>query len=93
MFTGNMKMLRTEDRAIAPEVCFMNSSTLRQLWTLIGETQASTLLKFGDAELVQQLLRQLQNKIIMSGEEVNIMNNYLNTKVSLIRDLAQAGLV
>ena len=69
----------------------MNSSTLRQLWALIEETQTSTLLKFGDAELVQQLLRRLQSKITMSGEEVNTMNNYLNSKVSLIRDLAQSG--
>ena len=69
----------------------MKSSTLRQLWALIEETQTSALLKFGDAELVQQLLRRLQSKITMSGEEVNIMNNYLNSKVSLIRDLAQNG--
>ena len=70
----------------------MKSSTLRQLWALIEETQTSALLKFGDAELVQQLLRRLQSKITMSGEEVNTMNNYLNSKVSLIRDLAQSGL-
>ncbi|MDJ0615503.1 MAG: hypothetical protein QNJ63_01950 [Calothrix sp. MO_192.B10] len=71
----------------------MNSSTLRQLWSLIEETQNSTLLKFGDAELVQQLLGQLQNKTLLSGEEVSTMNSYLNSKISLIRDLAQAGLV
>ena len=69
----------------------MNSSTLRQLWALVEETHNTTLLKFGDAELVQQLLGQLQNKMILSGEELNTMNTYLNSKVSLIRDLAQAG--
>ena len=69
----------------------MNSSTLRQLWALIEETHNTTLLKLGDAQLVQQLLGQLQNKMILSGEELNIISTYLNSKVSLIRDLAQAG--
>jgi len=69
----------------------MNSSTLRQLWALIEETHNTTLLKLGDAQLVQQLLGQMQNKMILSGEELNTMSIYLNSKVSLIRDLAQAG--
>ncbi|CCH67674.1 hypothetical protein RINTHH_15190 [Richelia intracellularis HH01] len=40
---------------------------------------------------MEQLLGQLQNKIVMSREEVNTINNYLNSKVSLIRDLAEGN--
>ncbi|HAE06621.1 MAG TPA: hypothetical protein DCG18_07720 [Richelia sp.] len=84
-------MLKNRNKVITPDICFINSYTLRQLWAVIEENETSTLLKFGDAELVEQLLGQLQNKIVMSREEVNTINNYLNSKVSLIRDLAEGN--
>lgn len=92
MNSGRMHMLKNKNKVIAPDICFINSSTLRHLWAVIEENQTSTLLNFGDAELVEQLLGQLQNKIVMSREEVNTINNYLNSKLSLIRDLAQGTL-
>jgi muconolactone delta-isomerase len=68
----------------------MNSATLRHLWSLIEETQSSTLLKLGDAELVHQLLTQLERRRWLSVEEISIVSLYIHSRIPLIRDLAQA---
>jgi|UPI0003820B22 hypothetical protein len=70
----------------------MNSWTLRQVWNVIEETQTSVLLELGDAELTQELLRQLESKGLLLNEDINTMSTYLRSKLTLIRDLAQARL-
>ncbi len=70
----------------------MNSWTLRQVWNVIEETQTSVLLELGDAELTQELLRQLESKGLLLNEDVNTMSTYLRSRLTLIRDLAQARL-
>jgi hypothetical protein len=70
----------------------MNSSILRQLWTVVEETQSSVLLKLSDTDLIKQLLRQLDIKNPLSGEETCIVSAYISSRTSLIRDLAQARL-
>ena len=74
------------------EVLLVNSSTLRHLWSIVEETQTNTLLKFNDAELIQQLLKQLEKKSQISSEEVGTMSKYISSRVPLIRDLALARL-
>lgn len=69
----------------------MNPSTLRQLWAEIEKTQTSVLLKLSDTDLVKQLIKQLDSKKPLSGEESSTVSAYLSSRTSLIRDLAQAG--
>ncbi|NWF58349.1 MAG: hypothetical protein HXY43_03280 [Fischerella sp.] len=66
----------------------MNSSTLRQLWSVIEDTQTSILLEVNDTELVQQLLRQLETQKILSSEEISVISAYISSRLPLIRDLA-----
>ncbi|MEP0856119.1 hypothetical protein NDI34_08735 [Trichocoleus sp. DQ-U1] len=68
---------------------FMTPTMLRQLWALIETTQANMLLKLDDASLVQWLLKQLKQQRSLNSDETNIMTDYLHSKLSLIRDLAQ----
>ncbi|MGH2416250.1 MAG: hypothetical protein ACRDEA_21680 [Microcystaceae cyanobacterium] len=68
----------------------MDSSMLRYIWSVIEETQTSTLLNFSDAELVQQLIRLLKNRKLLNDEEINIVSAYIGSRVPLIRDLAFA---
>lgn len=68
----------------------MNSSILRQLWAVVEETQASVLLKLNDTDLVKQLIKQLDSRKPLSGEESNTVSIYLRSRCSLIRDLAEA---
>ena len=68
----------------------MNSSTLRQIWSVIEETQSSLLLRLSDTELVKQLLSQLESRNSLSNEEAIAISGYIHSKTSLIRDLALA---
>ncbi|HBL60101.1 MAG TPA: hypothetical protein DDZ80_17025 [Cyanobacteria bacterium UBA8803] len=67
----------------------MTPTMLRQLWSLIEMTQTNLLLKLDDASLVQWLLKQFKQERSLNQEEVHILNDYLNNRVSLIRDLAE----
>jgi muconolactone delta-isomerase len=70
----------------------MNSSILRHVWSIVEETQTTTLLKFSDADLIQQLLTQVKKKTILTNEEISIIDAYISSRVPLIRDIALARL-
>ncbi|HEY9666780.1 MAG TPA: hypothetical protein V6C91_08240 [Coleofasciculaceae cyanobacterium] len=67
----------------------MTPTMLRQLWSLIETTQANLLLKLDDATLVQWLLKQFNQGRSLNHEEIHLLNDYLNNRISLIRELAQ----
>ncbi len=83
-------MLKTITKANAMPICPINSSLLRQLWAVVEETQSNILLSFSDTELVQQLLRQLQFRGILSTEELTALSIYIDSRLVLIRDLASS---
>jgi hypothetical protein len=66
----------------------VNASTLRQLWSLIEDTHTNILLEVNDTELIQQLLRQLENQKLLSSEESKVIHAYISSRLPLIRDLA-----
>lgn len=67
----------------------MTPTMLRQLWTLVEATQTNMLLRLDDASLVQWLLKQLKQEQSLDGKEADILSMYIQSKLSLIRDLAQ----
>lgn len=67
----------------------MTPTILRQLWSVVETTQTHTLLKLDDASLVQWLLKQTKNKASLDGDETNVLCNYIESRLTLIRDLAQ----
>lgn len=67
----------------------MTPTMLRQVWSVVETTQANILLKLDDASLVEWLLKQLKSQRSLDHHETDILNNYLYSKLSLIRDLAQ----
>lgn len=67
----------------------MTPTMLRQLWSVIETTQTNMLLKLDDASLVQWLLKQLKQERSLDGKETDILSTYIQSKLSLIRDLAQ----
>ena len=66
----------------------MNPAILRQLWAVIEASQTSAMLRLSDADLIQQLLYQLNLKQCLTQEELNTITQYLCSKTSLIRDVA-----
>ena len=66
----------------------MTPLMLRQLWSLVDATQVALLLNLDDASLVQCLLRQFRVQQPLNSEEIKILSGYIQSKLSLIRDLA-----
>jgi len=65
---------------------------LRQLWSVIETTQATLLVNLDDATLVQWLLKQLKTNSVLNGNETDMLNDYIESRLSLIRDLAEQRL-
>ncbi len=68
----------------------MNISLLRQVWKVIEQANLYELLSLNDTELIQRLLRQLEIKNKLSQEETVLVKVYLNSKLALIKDLAES---
>lgn len=68
----------------------MTPIMLRQLWALIETTQANVLLTLDDSNLVQWLLRQLRQERSLDNQEAYVLKDYIHSRLTLIRDLAQA---
>jgi len=70
----------------------MTPVMLRQLWSLIETTQATLLVNLDDDTLVQWLLKQLKTNSVLNGKETDLLNEYIESRLSLIRDLAEQRL-
>ncbi|MBK4730520.1 hypothetical protein JJD41_11695 [Oxynema sp. CENA135] len=67
----------------------MNPLMLRQLWSSIENSQVNILLSLDDTSLIQWLIKQFKQEQSLNQDETNMIDNYLRTKLSLIRDIAQ----
>ncbi|AKG23649.1 hypothetical protein [Calothrix sp. 336/3] len=67
-----------------------DANTLRQLWSVVEVMQSSLILKLNDADLVKQLLKELDQRKALSNEESNNLTDYIHARTALIRDLAEA---
>lgn len=67
----------------------MTPTILRQLWSVVEMTQSNILLKLDDASLVQWLLKQTKTKASLDHNETHILSDYIQSRLTLIRDLAQ----
>lgn len=67
----------------------MTSVILRQLWSLVEDTQAAFLLGQDDTSLVTWLLDRLSEQQSLESVESEWLGDYIRSKTSLIRDLAE----
>lgn len=67
----------------------MTPTILRQLWSVVETTQSNILLKLDDASLVQWLLKQTKTKASLDRNETDILSEYIHSRLTLIRELAQ----
>jgi hypothetical protein len=66
---------------------------LRHFWALIEATQANLLLSLDDKGLIQWLLRQIKDEQPLDTYETSALAAYIQSKLSLIRDLAHERVV
>ena len=74
-------------------VSSVNTKLLRQTWNLIEATNAIELVEIGETELIQSLLKRLDSQNPLADNERICVNNYLHSKINLIKDTAESRLV
>ena len=68
----------------------MDSSALRLVWDVVEETQIKDLLTLPDTALVKLLLQRISRRVLLSGEEVCLLYDYISSRIRLIRDMADS---
>ncbi|NJN30589.1 MAG: hypothetical protein HC824_09280 [Synechococcales cyanobacterium RM1_1_8] len=71
----------------------MNPAHLRHFWSLVEACHAPKLLQLDDQALYRWLLGQLAENPQLEGIEVDSMGQYIQARLPLVRDLAQARLI
>ena len=67
----------------------MDPYLLRQLWSVVETSQSHFILSLDDSGLVNWLLEQLAYIAPCDSRQTAILSNYIRSKLSLIRDIAQ----
>ncbi|MFZ4639963.1 MAG: hypothetical protein ACOYMP_06150 [Nodosilinea sp.] len=65
----------------------MNPQLLRDLWSLVDQSQSSYLLALDDNGLVHWLVEQFRLSQPINKIESDQLSHYIRSKVPLIRDL------
>jgi hypothetical protein len=71
----------------------LSITLLRQTWSLIETINAVELLEISETELVQRLLNRLDAQKPLADQERIYLNDYLHSKIGLIKDTAESRLV
>ncbi len=66
----------------------MTPKILRQLWSVVENSQTKTLLQMDDASLVQWLVKQTTTQALLDPHETDFLSDYIESRLTLIRDLA-----
>jgi len=66
----------------------MTPKILRQLWSVVETAQTMTLLQLDDTSLVQWLVKQTTTQVLLDSHEIDSLGDYIQSRLSLIRDLA-----
>lgn len=67
----------------------MSPNMLRQFWSLIEATRSNMPLTLDDRGLTQWLLRQAHSEQSFNISDADLLTDYIQARLPLIRDLAQ----
>ena len=84
---------RTQTTSFITRSSILNITLLRQTWNVIETTNASELLEVEETELIGLLVNRLDAQKPLADRERTVVNNYLHSKMGLIKDTAEARLV
>ncbi|MGF1497434.1 MAG: hypothetical protein ACFB8W_11500 [Elainellaceae cyanobacterium] len=68
----------------------MTPAMLRQFWKVVENTQSTILTNLDDGRLVAWLLNRVASERPIDQSEATIYSNYIQSRLTLIRDLAEA---
>ena len=67
----------------------LDSAIIRFLWSVV-EKQASFISSLNDDAIKIWLVRQVRERIFLSPDEIEEMNQYIRSRLVLIRDIAES---
>ena len=67
----------------------MSPFLLRQLWSIIDTAHSSHILSLDDQSLASWVVQQLCHQSQLDNGELTQVNHYIQSKIPLIRDIAQ----
>jgi hypothetical protein len=62
---------------------------LRQFWSLVEMMRANIPVSLDDKSLAQWLLRRVHSERSLNNAEAAVLTDYIQSRLPLIRDLAQ----
>jgi hypothetical protein len=66
----------------------LESKIIRAVWSSVEAINSQVLLQLNDSDLIQQIIKQVDQTSVLSWEERLSLINYTASKVMLIRDIA-----
>lgn len=66
----------------------MTPKILRQLWSVVENSQTKIILQMDDASLVKWLVKQTIRQALLDPNETDNLSDYIQSRLSLIRDIA-----
>jgi hypothetical protein len=67
----------------------MSPMMMRQFWSFVEMTQTNIPLSLDDNSLSQWLIRQVRSQRALNNQETDVLADYIQSRLPLIRDLAQ----
>ena len=67
----------------------ISPALLRSFWKAVSEISYSMLLSLPDIDLAQAIIQKVQGQIVLNAQETQDLDLYLNSRLLLIRDLAE----
>ena len=67
----------------------LDAAIIRFLWSVV-EKQASFISSLSDEAIKIWLVRQVRERIFLSPEEITAINQYIRSRLMLIRDIAES---
>ena len=70
----------------------VNTTIMRQLWSIIGENSGKTLVGLNDSDLLNHIISKLSSQQNLSSEDCGLISTYLSSRILLIREMAEYSL-
>ena len=67
----------------------INPALLRSCWKAVSEISYSMMLSLPDLDLSQAIIQKVKDRIVLSAQEAQELDIYLNSRLLLIRDIAE----
>ena len=70
----------------------VNTTIMRQLWSIIGENSGKSLVGLNDSDLINHIISKLSSQQNLSSEDCGLISTYLSSRILLIREMAEYSL-